>query len=65
MHTYRNSYHNTEARSIYSPDELQRADWNKGRDKKAEAALRRLKKTLCGFSGCQCGNTWGAREAGR
>ena len=64
-HSYRNTFHNTEARSRYSRDELDRAImlWHSSQEESpALRAARRLRHKLCGREGCTCGNSWGERR---
>lgn len=68
MNTYTNSFHNTEARSKYSADELELAyeDWHTRlrRDlpeSPAFSAVRRISRKLCPVSGCTCGDWLGRR----
>lgn len=65
MHTYRNSFHNSSAKSTYSPTELDRAyEMGKqyGATTDAYRAGLRLKKKLCGIKGCTCSNWYGERK---
>lgn len=64
MHTYTNSFHNTEARSKYSADELERAYELKGTGRDpgpAWYAVLRVGRKLCPVSGCTCGDWLGRR----
>ena len=66
LHTYTNSFHNTEARSAYSRGDFRRAEWGvatgklQNRDPCVRAA-RRLKDKLCGARGCTCSDWKGER----
>ena len=67
MFTFSNSFHNTEARSKYSADQLQAAitgDDSRGFVDKASpiyVAAARVKRALCPVTGCTCGDAIGRR----
>lgn len=64
MYTYKNTFHNTESLSRYSPEELERAVHENyyGRRTKVYETVIRLKKVLCGHKDCICSNPWGERD---
>lgn len=64
MYTYTNSFHNTSARSRYSPEQLEDISVRILGHllSSAEKAMQyRLWKKLCGMSDCTCGDNFGRR----
>ncbi len=63
MKTLRNSYHNTEAKTRLTDDDLARiqdthpAEWTPAE----RQTVYRLRRKLCGVQGCTCGDTFGSR----
>jgi len=69
MYEYRNDYHQTRAKSKYSPEELdfgyKRASTScslSAPQKALMKAVKRLKEKLCGGENCHCWCPWGERE---
>jgi hypothetical protein len=63
---YKNSFHDTTAKSTISPKEFynyycgtRSGSWAK--NKKIESAAKRLQKKLCGISDCKCSDWKGVR----
>lgn len=64
MNTLKNSFHNTSCTTRKSADELDAIALRiaSGKATAAEKALAsRMKKALCGVSGCTCGDEFGRR----
>jgi hypothetical protein len=64
MYTYKNSFHGTEYISKKSPMELLEIDkrvYNGYPTDADKAFVRRMRKALCGVSGCKCGDVFGRR----
>ena len=66
LYTLRNSFHNTEARTTYSPEQREVVDEEIGMgirhsDDSGYRAQYRAWKVLCGNSACRCCNAWGER----
>jgi len=63
MTTLTNTFHQTEAQTRLTEDELDRIanthpmNWTA----KERATVARLRKKLCGVTGCTCGDVFGAR----
>ncbi len=65
FYTIANSFHNTEAKTKYSPEERYRIDERiaMGQATNAEKqARRRAHDKLCGSPTCTCSNSWGERS---
>lgn len=71
METIRNTFHNTEARTLLTREELDAARYQSVGEAKAYGtdhdvlvarAGRRLWTQLCGIDGCTCGTWYGGRE---
>ncbi len=64
MNTFKNSFHNTSYTTRKSAEELDAIAIRlaSGKATPAEKAFAsRMKKTLCGVSGCTCGDEFGRR----
>ena len=62
-----NTFHNSEAETSYTQDQLDDIEHRDGTKPwtvtRAERALiYRIRKQLCGIADCTCGNFWGARK---
>ena len=63
-YTLKNTYHNSQTATKYSPEERAEISMSDSGDPKASAgrqAMRRARKALCGMSQCSCCNSWGER----
>ena len=64
METLRNTFHGTEVQTRTSEEDREAIAYRvyAGTATEAEKALlRRIRRALCPWAGCTCGNAWGER----